>query len=224
MRELAEGVWQLPGLIPNLINAYVIRTPEGDVVIDAATRWAGGRFLRALRGRRLALVALTHVHPDHQGTAHEICTRCRVPLACHEADAEVMEGLRPTVPGTAIIRLFERILCGPPHPVARRFRGGEMLGEWEVVPTPGHTPGHVSFFRRRDGVILVGDLVRHAGLRKRTGRLSEPPHFFSADFRENRRSIRKLLEMRPRLMLFGHGPPLDELAPLERLLARLERA
>jgi hypothetical protein len=51
MRELVEGVWQLPGRIPHLINTYLIRTTEGDVLIDAGTRWATGYILRALRGR-----------------------------------------------------------------------------------------------------------------------------------------------------------------------------
>ncbi len=223
MRERAEGVWQLPAWLPNLINTYLVSTPAGDVVLDAGTRWVTGILLRALRGRKLALVALTHVHPDHQGAAHEICVRHRVPLACHEADVDVMEGRRRMGPSTPPLKLFDRLWSGPPHPVAQRWRGGEMVGEWEVIHTPGHTPGHVSFFRRRDGLAIVGDLVRHASLRYGYGRVSEPPHFFSVDPLENRRSIRKLVELRPRRLLFGHGPPLDDLAPLERLLERLER-
>jgi glyoxylase-like metal-dependent hydrolase (beta-lactamase superfamily II) len=224
MRERAEGVWQLPDLIPNIINSYLIATPAGDVLIDAGTRWATGRILRALRGRRLSTVALTHVHPDHQGAAAEVCRRFGVPLACHEADVEVMEGRRRMVPGTPLVRIADRLWSGPPHPVAVRFAGGETLGEWEVIPTPGHTPGHVSFFRRRDGVAIVGDLVRHASLRYGYGRVSEPPHIFSTDPLENRRSIRKLVELRPRLMLFGHGPPLADVAAVERMVARLEQA
>jgi glyoxylase-like metal-dependent hydrolase (beta-lactamase superfamily II) len=223
MRERAEGVWQLPGLIPNIINTYLIATPAGEVLIDAGTRWATARILRALRGRKMAMVALTHVHPDHQGAAHEVCTRYGLPLACHEADVDVMEGRRRMAPGTGLVRLGDRLWSGPPHPVSVRWHGGETLGEWEVVPTPGHTPGHVTFFRRRDGVAIVGDLVRHASLRHGYGRVSEPPHVFSTDPMENRRSIRKLVDLRPRLMLFGHGPPLSDLTGLERMLARLER-
>src|SRR6516162_6659267 len=117
MRELADGVWQLPGLIPHVINTYLIRTGEGDVLIDAGTRWAAGRILRALRGRKLALVALTHAHPDHQGAAAEVCRRFRVPLACHEADADAVEGKSRMQPRTPIVRLFEPLLAGPPWPV-----------------------------------------------------------------------------------------------------------
>src|SRR5687767_10649330 len=124
MRELADGVWQLVGVIPNLINTYLVRTPEGDVLIDGATRWTTGRTLRQLRGRELAMVALTHVHPDHQGAAAEVCRRFKVPLACHEADADVMEGKRRMGPPTWQVRLADRLWSGPPWPVALRWRGG----------------------------------------------------------------------------------------------------
>src|SRR5438067_4428826 len=111
MHEVAPGVWQLRGLVPNFINSYLV----GDVLIDAGTRWAAGRILRQLRGRPLSLVALTHVHPDHQGSAAEICARFRVPLACHEADVDVMEGRAPMVPRNWLVRFGDRLLTGPPH-------------------------------------------------------------------------------------------------------------
>src|SRR5262245_61371733 len=104
MRELADGVWQLAALVPNVINTFLVSTPEGVGLIDAGTRWATGRILRELRGRRLAMVALTHVHPDHQGAVAEVCRRFKVPLACHEADADVMEGKRRMEPPTVLVR------------------------------------------------------------------------------------------------------------------------
>src|ERR1700722_20375311 len=75
MRELTDGVWQLAGLVPHVVNTYLISIPEGDVLIDAGTRWAARRILRELRGRKMVLVALTHVHPDHQGAAAAVCRR-----------------------------------------------------------------------------------------------------------------------------------------------------
>jgi glyoxylase-like metal-dependent hydrolase (beta-lactamase superfamily II) len=223
MRELAPGLWQLDGRVRDVINTYLIATPQGDVLIDGGTRWVTGIILRQLRGRKMAGVALTHVHPDHQGAAAEVCTRYRVPLACHEADADVMEGKKPMQPRTAIIRIFDRLWSGPRHPVATRFKGGELLGEWRVVHAPGHTPGHTIYFRQRDAVAIAGDVVRNASLRRGFGRLDEPPFFFSTNPMENRRSIRKLLELRPSLICFGHGPEMRDLGPLERYVAKLER-
>ena len=220
MHEVAPGVWQLRGILPNLVNVYL----AGDVLIDGGTRWDSGRLLRQLRGRPLALVALTHCHPDHQGSVAEVCRRKGVPLACHEADAPALEGRAPMLPRNSAVRLSTRLCAGPPHPVAIRWRGGESVAGFRVLHAPGHTPGHVVFFRDADRVAIVGDVLRN--LNYLTGRplLDEPPHFFSADPVENRRSIRLVLELRPTLMCFGHGPPLRDLALLERLVARLGRS
>jgi glyoxylase-like metal-dependent hydrolase (beta-lactamase superfamily II) len=216
--EAAEGVWRMPALIPWIINVYLVHTDDGDVLIDAGTCWVTGRLLRGLRGRRLAMVALTHVHPDHQGAAHEVCSRLGVPLACHQDDLDVMEGRKPMGPSSPLVKVFGRLWSGPPHPVSVRWKGGETFGEWRVVPAPGHTPGHVVFHRPRDGVVIVGDVIRNAALRTGLGVISETPHFFSVDPIENRRSMRKVLELSPRLMLFGHGPPSRDVAAVERLV------
>jgi glyoxylase-like metal-dependent hydrolase (beta-lactamase superfamily II) len=225
MRELAPGLWQLAGLPFDLINQYLIATPAGDVLIDAGTRWDAGRILRALRGRTLAAVALTHVHPDHQGAAAEVCRRFHVGLACHQADADAMEGKEAMALPVALVRHGGGLLlAGAPYPVATRWQGGETVGEWRVIHTPGHTPGHVIFFRERDGVVLAGDLARNASLRRGSARLVEPPWFFSTDPNENRRSIRRLLELRPRLVCFGHGPEVRDWVVLERFVAGLKRA
>jgi glyoxylase-like metal-dependent hydrolase (beta-lactamase superfamily II) len=223
MRELAPGVWQLAGLIPHIINTYLIADPAGDVLVDAGTRWATGLILRELRRRRMARVVLTHCHPDHQGAAAEVCRRFGVPLACHEADADVMEGKAPMVPRNWIVGLSNRVFSGPPYPVAQRWRGGETVAGFRVVPTPGHTPGHVALFREGDGVCLVGDVLRNLSYAWPVPRLLEPPHFFSVDPLLNRESIRTVRELRPRLLCFGHGPPLGDMGVLERYAARLGR-
>jgi glyoxylase-like metal-dependent hydrolase (beta-lactamase superfamily II) len=222
MREVVEGVWQFNYLLPNIINLYVLRTTIGDVLIDGGTRWCTGRLLRQLRGRKLAMVALTHAHPDHQGAVAEVCRRFRVPLACHEADADFMEGKVPIQPQTPLVRIFHRLWSGPPYPVEIRWKGGEMLGEWKVIHTPGHTKGHVIFHRASDDVVIVGDVVRNASLRGGVGRMSETPHFVSVDWRENRQSMRTVLNLRPKTILFGHGPVSTRIEELESLLVRLE--
>jgi glyoxylase-like metal-dependent hydrolase (beta-lactamase superfamily II) len=222
MTELAPGVWQLAGLLPHVVNAYLISAAGGEVLVDAGTRWDAGLILRQLRGRPLALVALTHCHPDHQGSAAEVCRRRGVPLVCHEADADVMEGRAPVRPRTPAARLSDLLLSGPPYPVARRWRGGEAVGDFRVVHAPGHTPGHVLLHREADGVVIAGDVVRTLSYLWGPGHVLEPPHFFSVDPRQNRDSIRLLLGLRPRLVLVGHGPPLRELAALECYVARLD--
>jgi hydroxyacylglutathione hydrolase len=213
MRQIADGLWQLTGSPWQLINVYLL----GDVLVDAGTRWAFSRIWRQLPGHPVRAVALTHCHPDHQGAAAALCNRLGVPLACHEADVAAMEGRKPMQPDNWIIRLGVRVWAGPTHPVGRVLREGDEVGGFRVVHTPGHTPGHVLFFRDRDRVAVVGDVVANFPLRG----LREPPWFFSADPAENRRSIRLLVGLRPSLVCFGHGAPLADMGLLDRFAARL---
>ncbi len=217
MTHVARDVWRLDALIPGLINLYVIRTQAGYVLIDGGTRWTVGGTLRQLRGLPMAMMALTHAHPDHQGAAHEACVHRKVPLACHEADADVMEGRRPMGPNNWLVKILRRMFAGPPHPVSVRFKGGEMLGQWEVVHAPGHTPGHVVYFRHTDRVAILGDVIRNASLRGGWGRLAYTPDVFNESPAGARQAVRVLAALRPRLLLPGHGPPSDDIAGLERL-------
>src|SRR5271165_416656 len=101
MREVADGVWQLAGFPRDMFNVYLM----GDVLVDAATRWARWRIVRQVRDRPLRMVALTHCHPDHQGAARALCRRFGVPLACHEADVPAMEGRTSMQPDNRLMRL-----------------------------------------------------------------------------------------------------------------------
>jgi hydroxyacylglutathione hydrolase len=79
-----------------------------------------------------------------------------------------------------------------------------------VLDTPGHSPGHVSYWRETDGVLIVGDVAFNiAPLSGRVG-LREPPAFMTVDPARNRESIRRLAALEPTLALFGHGPPLRD--------------
>jgi hydroxyacylglutathione hydrolase len=218
MQEIAPNLWQLSGFPSQMVNVYL----AGDVLIDAATRWGRRRLFRQLQGRRLSLVALTHCHPDHQGSARALCEHFGVPLACHEADVAVMEGRAPFLPRTRLVRLFGPLLAGPPHPVGRVLREGDWVGGFVVVHAPGHTPGHLIYFRESDRVALAGDLLVNISFLTRRPGLREPPGVFTVDAEENRRSIRKLLDLRPRMICFGHGPPLRDVLLLEEFIARRE--
>lgn len=218
VRELAPNVWQLGGFPPNAINVYLV----GDVLIDAATRWAGRRIVRQLGDRKLSLLALTHVHPDHQGAARTICQRYGVGLACHAADRSAMEGRQPMQPDNFFIRCSTRLWSGPAHSVARVLEEGDELADFRVVHTPGHTAGHIVLFREADRVAIVGDVLNGMNLATTWPGLHEPPAFFSIDPSENRRSIRRLADLRPRLLCFGHGPPLIDMKKFERFVKRVE--
>ncbi|QBD75128.1 MBL fold metallo-hydrolase [Ktedonosporobacter rubrisoli] len=218
MRMIAHHVWQLYNRFPaNLFNVYLIE----DVLVDAATRWDASSLLKQLTNIPLSQVALTHCHPDHQGAVKQICMTRGVPLACPEGDVASMEGHAPMVPGTVAIKIMQLGFAGPAYAVQRCLHDGDEIAGFRVIHTPGHTPGHVIHFRESDRVALVGDVLRNNHpITGKTG-LYEPPDVFTLDREENRRSIRKLAQLRPALLCFGHGPVLYDMEQLDRFVARL---
>jgi glyoxylase-like metal-dependent hydrolase (beta-lactamase superfamily II) len=220
MQEIVPGVWQLAGFPRDMFNVYLL----GDVLVDAGTRWAFGRILRQLGKRRPALVALTHCHPDHQGAAAALCRHFRIPLACPVADVPAMEGRAPMQPDNFIVRMGVRFWAGSPHPVAQALQEGDRVAAFRVVHAPGHTVGHSMYFREPDRVAVVGDVCANIHFLSGRPGLREPPPFFNASTAENRRSLQRLADLEPRVVCFGHGPPLFEAAgPLQDFAAAVVR-
>lgn len=219
MEQLADGLWQLRGVPPNAINVYLM----GDVLIDAATRLAGRRILGQLRGRRVCAHALTHAHPDHQGASHQVCTALGIPLWCGEHDAQDMEhGTIPSrQPDHPVNRLIHRFWLGPPHPVARRLREGDEVADFTVLDVPGHSPGHVAYWRERDRVLVLGDVLTNIDTFTGLPGLHEPKKIFTADPARNRTSARRIAELSPSLVCFGHGSPLRGSAQLKAFVSAL---
>ena len=210
MRELAPGLLQVRGFPPNSFNAYLM----GGVLVDSATNQGHRRILRELRGHEVTAHALTHAHPDHQGSSARICRELDIPYWVGRADASAARSgdLRGTMPGSVMSKFSQRSFAGPGHPVERELAEGDEVGGFQVLDTPGHSPGHVAFWRESDRVLVLGDVV--FGMNPFTGipGLRPPFDFFTRDVAENRRSAQRLTALEPALVCFGHGPPLRETA------------
>jgi glyoxylase-like metal-dependent hydrolase (beta-lactamase superfamily II) len=220
MKLLAEGLYLFDGLPPYALNVYLM----GSVILDAGTRYAARRILRQLRGHPVSALALTHAHPDHQGSCHKVCEALGVPLWCGAGDADAVENpglMLRSLPRHWLTRTIGPRLAGPGHPVARRLREGDEVGGFAVLETPGHTAGHVSYWRAADRVLVLGDILANlsppAGLRG----LREPPFLFSSDPAKNRRSARRVAALVPALVCFGHGPPLADTTRFVEFIERL---
>ncbi len=221
MKLLAPGVWRLRQFPAPSINVYL----AGDVLIDAGTRWDRRRIFKEIEGRELSLLALTHVHPDHQGVAKDVCEARGIPLACHAHDVDAMEGRRPVqeaAPSNPYNRIIKRLWQGPPHEVSRTLNEGDDVAGFRVVHAPGHARGEVIFFRDSDRVAICGDVVRNMSYATGRPMVAEPPAIFTYDPAENRRSIRKLASLEPSLILPGHGPAITDMAAFARFVATLE--
>jgi len=192
------------------MNVYLV----GDVLVDAATRHAERRILRQLEGRTVSAHALTHAHPDHQGASDAVCTKLGIPYWVGEGDVEAAQGGGPAIarkqPGHPMNRVSARVFAGPGRPVDRVLQEGDEVGGFRVLAVPGHSEGHVAYWRESDRALVLGDVL--FGLHPATGRpgLHEPPTHFTPDPARNRESARRVAELEPAVVCFGHGPPLRD--------------
>jgi hydroxyacylglutathione hydrolase len=220
LKPLAPGVWRLKQFPAPSVNVYLAE----DVLIDAGTRWDRARIFAEIGRRKLSLLALTHVHPDHQGVAKDVCERHEIPLACHAEDVEAMEGRRPVqeaAPNNPFNRVIKRIWQGPPHKVDRVLHEDDEVAGFRVIHAPGHARGELIYFRDSDRVAICGDVIRNMSYATGLPGLKQPPEIFTYDPAENRRSIRKLAELNPHLILPGHGPAVTDMAAFESFITAL---
>jgi hydroxyacylglutathione hydrolase len=213
MHQVADGVYQLALTPRDGINAYVL----GDVLVDAGVKQSVKRILNAIRGRPIAAHALTHAHVDHAGGSKGVIAALGVPLWVGAADVEPCEtGAPPS--GKEFLARFGRFPAVTPD---RALHEGDEVAGFTVLDTPGHSPGHVSYWRESDRVLVCGDVFNNMNLLTTKVGLHEPPSAFSPDPARNRDSMRRLAELEPSLALFGHGPPLRDPAKLKAFAATL---
>lgn len=152
IRKLAEDVYQLSGIPPHGINSYIV---DG-VLIDAGTRQSGRRILRDLKRFPITAHAITHAHPDHFGASRRVCEELGVPFWVGHADAVAAENVAlmyQRLPDHWAPHLLTRLQGGPSCTVDRRLREGDEVGRFTVIEVPGHTVGHLAFWRESDRVL-----------------------------------------------------------------------
>ena len=228
----------LPFAEPDHINCYVIRAGDERLLVDTGMRGSEQAIDEVLRrfGVSVNGVVVTHGHPDHWGLAHHYGggvvrahadIRAQLAWAQQDPTAASMHGLPP---GRTLDRdLFEVLigygdLTGAP-PAVDELAEGDQVGEWRVLVTPGHAPGHICLYRERDQVLISGDHLLPL-ITPNIHLTAEMPDAV-ADYLE---SLRRVGELEVRLALPAHGEPFTDasgraaelISHHERRLARLE--
>jgi glyoxylase-like metal-dependent hydrolase (beta-lactamase superfamily II) len=224
MNQIAPDTFHIPLSPRDGVNAYLL----GGVLVDTGLKSSAKKILGALKGHAVTAVALTHAHPDHGGSARRISEELGVPLWTGAADREAMEtgvtAKKPTWDRPGLGKVADLLGSFPGAPVARDLREGDQLSAgFTVIDTPGHSPGHVSFWRESDRVLVCGDVFLNMHLITTVPGLRQPPAAFTPDPDLNRQSERKLARLEPSIAGFGHGPVIDAdaAAQMARFVAKL---
>jgi len=224
MRQIAPDVFHVPTTPRNGVNVYVV----GDVLVDTGLSTAAGTLKRVVREHDIKAIALTHAHGDHVGSAKKLRDEFGLPVWVGTNDREATEqgkAVKKDPFNTRGISVIAGVLGDfAAVPVARVLNEGDQLtAGFTVLDTPGHSPGHVSFWREEDRVLICGDVFFNMHLLTTVPGLRQPPGPFTVDPRQNRDSERRVAELRPRVAGFGHGPVIDDNAAdqLREFVAKL---
>ena len=224
---------QVTRLQDKIVNSYLVGEPTSGtwVVVDAGMSSRHAKKIFRCAAERFGEEAtptgilLTHGHFDHVGGVSALLERWHVPVYAHKFELPYLIGISdypppdPTVGGGLFARMspiFSRKgidLGGNVHPLPDDQSVPGLPG-WKWIHTPGHTPGHVSFFRERDRVLIAGDaFVTVKGesafsvlLQKEA--VHRPPAYFTTNWSEARKSVERLAELSPEVAATGHGRPL----------------
>lgn len=140
-------------------NAFIVRADGADTAVmidpgEEAERLLGA--LDQLQIKTLAAILITHTHFDHIGAVAPVAKATGAPVYCPELETQVLANIMDYVPWPGF---------GPfeSYEAEHTVKGGEALElaglEFEVIFTPGHSPGHVTYAIPAEQALFSGDVL-----------------------------------------------------------------
>ena len=211
----------------HFVNAYLVREGDEFTLVDTTIGGGADALIAAAQaaGAPIRRIALTHGHSDHVGSLDALKQRLgdSVEVLMPELDARIHAGEK-VVDGKLTGSWPKKLDTVPDV----RLTGGERIGSLEVIPSPGHTPGHVAFLDTRDRTMIAGDVYTSYG---RVAVTSELYWRFplatmgTQDKAKDLESARSLRALDPSVLVVGHGPVVRQPgAAMDAAIARAQRA
>jgi glyoxylase-like metal-dependent hydrolase (beta-lactamase superfamily II) len=227
-REIVEDVAYRQILLVNVVFVGPSQAGDGQwVLIDAGLPGSAGDIKAAAKARfggsgRPGAMVMTHGHFDHVGALETLAGEWDVPVYAHALELPYLNGTKsyqppdPTV-GGGLMSLLSPLFPRSPVDVSSRLHPlGEdhsvpLMPGWRWIHTPGHSPGHVSFWREADRSLIVGDAfitTKQESVYAAVTQAPEmhgPPMYFTPDWGSAWQSVRTLSALKPEFAVTGHG-------------------
>jgi len=191
-------------------NCFLLRDDDGFTLIDTNMGGQAQSIMQAANklGLPIVRIVLTHAHVDHVGSLDDLHEALPdVPVAISERDARFLTGDKSLDPSEPQVPLRGGYPICKTEPTTL-LHEGDRIGSLEVIATPGHTPGHISFLDTRDRSIIAGDAYQTQGGVAVAGTfeiLFPLPAFATWHKGLALESARKLLSLQPSALAAGHG-------------------
>ncbi len=195
-----------------MFNCFLVREDDGCTLIDTNVGGSASFILRASQnsGWPIRRILLTHAHFDHVASLDELSQGLsQAEVVIGEREARFLEGDFSLRPGEQGKRLFG--FKSVKNKVTRKLQDGEAVGSLRSISSPGHSPGHFSYFDVRDKTLIAGDAFM-----TQTGLVAAGvflwffpmPALFSWNGALCARSAAKLRDLQPARIAVGHGDTL----------------
>jgi len=208
------------------VNCYLVREDDGLTLVDTMIGGSAKAIQAAAAGLDAPIVriALTHAHTDHIGSLDALYALLpEAEVLISSRDARLLAKDRTLDPDEPQTKLRGGLPGAATRPT-RTFEEGELVGSLQVIATPGHTPGHVSFLDPRSNTLICGDAFATLGgvatTAKGTWKFPLPA---SATWHKptELESAKKLLALNPERLAPGHGKIVD--SPTAAMAAAIAR-
>ncbi|HYF03616.1 MAG TPA: MBL fold metallo-hydrolase [Patescibacteria group bacterium] len=231
--QVAPGLYRLKIV---MVNVYFVgESADNWILVDAGLGKCAAMIMDVAEdiygeGAVPRCIVLTHGHFDHIGALEELVKEWNVPVYAHPLELPYLIGLSEYPPADPMVGGGLMALSSfmyPRNPIdlgerVQRFpddRSVEGMDEWIILETPGHSPGHVSFFRASDRILIAGDAIvttkQESAFSVMTQKqeLHGPPSYFTPDWDAAEQSVKKIAMIKPSIVAAGHGIPMqgDEL-------------
>ena len=158
-------------------------------------------------------IIITHYHFDHVGSLDKIKKITGAKVAVHIADSNYLSGNKNQegpVFMKAMVNLIKVLYQTEPVEAEILLEDGDQIGGYQVIHTPGHTPGSICIYNPSNKVIFVGDNLRYSN-----GRIEGPNNRLLPEPEQFKESMKKLLNLDVEVILSGHSPPVTSNANLK---------